>query len=507
MSVTSAVAPNFQESTFPHNFWVQLSESHSTFISGFKGRESLGTATCPQSSAPIKVLVPKKGAGREQIEGCYPGDLLSFCDSAQIEDAMLLIQSVYRSAFLQALIVVALFGPNASGAYASHSEAVCNPRSLWFGEVVTGQSHTLLASVINKGSSPLTVSHVSVSNAGFTIDNFTVPPTLVTGKCAQFGVTFSPAVAGSVNGTIGFDSNVGTNNLPITGKGTADWSLRAIPKLLNFGTVAVGSSLALPLTISNLGTTSQTVSVWTVGGAAFSVTGVEQPLTLAEGQSYTLSVTFAPQLAGTVRGTVLVATPVNPAFAVPLSGVSVTAASQLTVSPPTINFGDVAVGESSSQGGQLTALVSSITVTTATMSTSEFGLSGIILPLTLAAGQKVNFAVSFNPQSSGAASGTLSFASDAINSPTVESLGGTGSTQYSVNLSWNPSSSQVVGYNVYRGYLASGPYAKINTELDPTTAYADTSVSGGQTYYYAATAVNSEGAESTYSNVSQAVIP
>jgi fibronectin type 3 domain-containing protein len=76
-----------------------------------------------------------------------------------------------------------------------------------------------------------------------------------------------------------------------------------------------------------------------------------------------------------------------------------------------------------------------------------------------------------------------------------------------VNLSWNPSTSQVVGYNVYRSNQSGGPYGRINAALDPNTAYTDGSVLGGQTYYYATTAVNSQGQESTYSNLSQAVIP
>jgi fibronectin type 3 domain-containing protein len=47
----------------------------------------------------------------------------------------------------------------------------------------------------------------------------------------------------------------------------------------------------------------------------------------------------------------------------------------------------------------------------------------------------------------------------------------------------------------------------INTSLDATTAYTDTSVSSGQTYYYVATAVDGSSNESGYSNQTQAVIP
>jgi fibronectin type 3 domain-containing protein len=142
------------------------------------------------------------------------------------------------------------------------------------------------------------------------------------------------------------------------------------------------------------------------------------------------------------------------------------------------------------------------------MSNGEFGLSGISLPATLGAGQSAAFTVTFTPQASGATSGTLSFVSNASNSPATETLTGTGTaaTQHTVDLTWN-SSSGAVGYNIYRGTVNGGPYSVINSSLDGSTSYIDNTVTSGQTYYYVATAVNSEGQESGYSNVAQAVIP
>ena len=76
-----------------------------------------------------------------------------------------------------------------------------------------------------------------------------------------------------------------------------------------------------------------------------------------------------------------------------------------------------------------------------------------------------------------------------------------------VNLSWQPSSSSVAGYNVYRGSQSAGPFTKINPRLETATAYTDNSVTSGQTYYYVTTAVDSSGLESSYSNVAQAIVP
>ncbi len=82
----------------------------------------------------------------------------------------------------------------------------------------------------------------------------------------------------------------------------------------------------------------------------------------------------------------------------------------------------------------------------------------------------------------------------------------TAATQHTVDLTWDASSG-AAGYNIYRGTVSGGPYTMINTSLDSITAYTDSTVVSGQTYYYVATTVNSESQESGYSNLTSAVIP
>jgi fibronectin type 3 domain-containing protein len=150
-----------------------------------------------------------------------------------------------------------------------------------------------------------------------------------------------------------------------------------------------------------------------------------------------------------------------------------------------------------------------VTVTGVTSNNSEFTYGGLTLPLTISAGQSQSFTVTFSPQASGAVSGTFTFASNATNPPTVESLAGSGAAPvaHSVDLSWTASTSTVAGYNVYRGGVSGGPYSKINSSVDSTTLFTDSTVLSGQTYYYVVTAVDNSGTESAYSNQVQAVIP
>ena len=82
------------------------------------------------------------------------------------------------------------------------------------------------------------------------------------------------------------------------------------------------------------------------------------------------------------------------------------------------------------------------------------------------------------------------------------------SVAHSVSLNWTAStSSNVTGYNVYRGPQSSGPYAKLTSSPVAAIAFTDLAVQAGQTYYYVATAVDNANNESAYSGQAQAVVP
>lgn len=182
----------------------------------------------------------------------------------------------------------------------------------------------------------------------------------------------------------------------------------------------------------------------------------------------------------------------------------------LSASPSNIGFGNVTVGSSSSQTGTLTAGSSAMTVTSASWNGQGYSVNGISFPVTLTAGQSVHFTVTFTPQASGAASGSISFISDASNSPTMQTLTGTGtqSVGHDVDLSWDPSPSSVIGYNIYRGTAPGGPYPlKLNSSPQLGTSFSDNTVLSGTTYYYVATSVDANSVESSHSNQLTMVIP
>jgi hypothetical protein len=425
---------------------------------------------------------------------------------------MRLPQSIQRSLFVCTVhlltigMAIALVCMVPMSADAAKPQLAYSPTDLRFGAIVVGQSETLLVTVTNNETTSVTISGLAVSNPQFAPSSLSLPLTLAPGQSLDLTVTFTPTAVAWTNGTIALSTS--TSNPPLViavrGTGVSSEAASASPAALSFGQIALGSSSTLPVVIKNDRSWNLTLSALQTKGSGFSVSGPAMPLTMDAGQSVTVEVTFSPQAAGAIGGSLFVG---GATLAIPLTGTG-SAPGQLIIAPAPLSFGDVAVGTTATQPITMSAAGSSLTVSSAASSSAQFVLEGASFPFTIPAGQSVSFNVAFTPQTSGTLAGSLSFVSNASNPQALESLSGIGTvTTYSVNLFWN-TSSDVVGYNVYRSTTPSGTYAKINSTLDSNTAYTDTTVASGQTYYYAATSVSSSGQESTRSTPPvQAAVP
>ena len=389
-----------------------------------------------------------------------------------------------------------------------------SPSSLNFGSVQVGGNQTLPETLTNTGGSTITVTQVTPSGTGYSVSGLSLPLVLTAGQNQAFSVNFAPAASGGSIGNLAIvsDASNPSVNVALTGNGLAAGALTPNPSSLSFGNVQVGNQQQLSEIVTNTGAVSVSISQATVSGTGFSMSSWA-PQVLTAGQHYTFTVTFTPPSPGNYAGSVsIVSNASNPNLSVPLSGTGTPVPQgQLAVTPSTLAFGNVIVGTNAQLPGTLTASGASVTVTSDTLTGAAFALSGLpSYPIVIPAGQNVQYTVTFTPSATGAASGSLSFTSNASNSPAVESLTGTGTPppQHSVNLSWTASNSQgVTGYNIYRSSTSGGPYTKINSVLNASTLYTDTTVVDGQTYYYVTTAVNSSNEESGYSNQTQAIIP
>ena len=383
------------------------------------------------------------------------------------------------------------------------NKLVASPSELRFGRVTVGQNESQEVVVTNTGESSATISSITVSGSEFGVSSVSLPATLASGESVVLAIMFRPSGNGFTSETMAITSDAENPTLQVgvAGTGVTSQALTAMPSSLAFGQVSVGSSATDSVVITNSSSSAVTITSSQVTGSGFSLNTAPASLTLASGQSITLSVTFVPQAGGAASGSIFL---YGPRLNVPMTGTGSTIG-QLTISPAALSFGNVDVGSQTTQPSSITATGGSVTISSDSSSNSQFSISGLTLPLTLNSGQSASFDVVFAPTTTGSESSMLSFTSNASNQGS-ESLSGTGITpQYSVALTWNASTS-AVGYNVYRG-AAPGSYSKINSALDANTTYIDNTVVSGATYYYACTSVNSSGQESAYSTAVEVAVP
>lgn len=391
-------------------------------------------------------------------------------------------------------------------------------QSVNFGNVQIGSSLIVPLAVTNNGKSYVTISQVLVSGTGFAFVGPNLPITIAPRQGMALSVSFAPQTSASFSGSVSvwYSGNWGGHNAAHTGSATATLSgtgagsaYLSVPASMNLGSLQTGSSQTYTLTVSNIGGSSLSISAATISGSGFTIGGLTLPYNLAAGASANLNVTFSPTTSGTDNASLTLASNASdPTVSVALTGIGTTTSGTIGVTPSSMSFGNVTIGTTQTQNGSITANGGSVTLSSTSSNNSAFTIGGLTLPVTLAGGQSVPFIVSFAPTTNGTVAGNISFFTS--NSGSVsETANGSGATvQHTVGLSWNASTSaSITGYNVYRGTSASGPYSRINSGLDASITYSDNAVQSGQTYYYATTAVDSTGAESSYSNQVQVVVP
>jgi hypothetical protein len=170
---------------------------------------------------------------------------------------------------------------------------------------------------------------------------------------------------------IGAYEFIGTGTQPPPTQGTLSLS----PQSLAFGSVLIGTSAKQTVTLSNNSPAALTVTSVGITGTGFSQTGSSLPLTLATGQSSSITITFAPQNSGNVSGVLQVSSNAsNPSASVALTGTGSTVqhsvdvnwgASTSTVAGYNVYRGTVSGGPYSKENA---SLITSLTFTDTTVS-------------------------------------------------------------------------------------------------------------------------------------------
>ena len=304
--------------------------------------------------------------------------------------------------------------------------------------------------------------------------------------------------------------------------------LEVTPSSVSFS-ATVGVAASQTLKISNSGGGSLTVSQVIARGAGLSVSGFSGPKILTAGASTSFNLELNPTAAGTVDGQVSIAT------SSPVSGTSLTVSGQivnaklaLSAGPTAVNFGTLTGSKSATQIVELQNTGNAeVTVSQIFVRGTGFSVAGASVPLKLAPSQSASVDVVFAPGAVGSYSGTLMVSSNASDSSISVALSGKDQSSSTSNrsnlpapapppppgaahwvgLTWDPSTSSVFGYNVYRGSTSHGPFTRLNGSLVTEPSYTDAAVTAGDTYFYVTTAVNGAGEESAYSNAAEAVVP
>jgi hypothetical protein len=397
-----------------------------------------------------------------------------------------------------------------------------SPGTTDFGNVDVGSSTTQTVTFTNTGTGQIDVTSASVSGAGFSLVAANLPATLTAGQSIGVQVQFAPQSPGSSSGTLTLNttltSNVSTTTVTSEAKGSngvfhtslqgtgTQAGIAISPTSLSFNTT-VGQTDVQTVTITNNGTSTLHLKSDTVSGADFATSGLSLPTAVSVGQSISFTVQFTPTSTSTVSGSIAFTdnAPASPQ-ALSLTGDGTTAALSLGASPTSLDFGNVQAGNNNS----LTTAVtnngnSDVTISSVTVTGTGYSASGVTSGLIISPSQTVTLTITFAPTALGSASGSVSIASNATNSPTTISLSG---ESHTVLLSWTAStSSGVTGYYIYRA-TSSGSYTKLNSSSPvSTTQYTDTTVQAATSYSYEVAAVDSSGVESSPSSPTTVNVP
>jgi len=306
-----------------------------------------------------------------------------------------------------------------------------SPASISFGQVAVGKQATQVITVSNTGTAALTVTQVKLSNLQFSVPGMSLPMALAVGQTGSITVAVNPRSAGTLTGTLSAQGDSGSSPVVVNLSAMVVSStpqLSVSPSSIDFGSVSDGLKSNTSLVLSNLGSANLTVSMITISGAEFAISGISTPATISAGQSVTAVVAFSPTAVGGTTGNVSITSndPVNPTVNVPLSGTGSTAASgQLSGSPASLSFGTVGVGSPSSQSIQLTNTGNAaVHITSVSARGTGFSATGVTAPATLSPSQTATLSVTFDPTTTGNVTGSITILSDASNSTFTIPLSG-----------------------------------------------------------------------------------
>jgi hypothetical protein len=214
---------------------------------------------------------------------------------------------------------------------ATAQQLTCQPCNDHYGRVKIGTPVQHLLQLKNVGTKALRIRAKSLTGSSFTFGNFPLPVTIGAGGSIKMPVTFTPAVTGTNKGVITLTSNALNPQFVINVQGVGiagnTAHLTETPTPIDFGSVTLGSSASLSMTLSATGA-PVTITAVQSNSSEFTLPGLSLPLTVAVGQNLPVTVRFTPNASGTASGQLtLTSNADNSPTTVPMTGVGVVAGS------------------------------------------------------------------------------------------------------------------------------------------------------------------------------------
>jgi hypothetical protein len=154
----------------------------------------------------------------------------------------------------------------------------------------------------NTGNATLNISSTTISG-DFIIQNNTCGAQVLAGANCKVTMVFKPTAKGTRKGTLTFNDNASNSPQTVALSGTGE-SIALSPNPVNYGTVVVGQSSTMAVTVTNVSTATVSLTSFTTTGATtdYSITSNTCGGTLNAGAHCSISVKFAPTVKGKRNG-------------------------------------------------------------------------------------------------------------------------------------------------------------------------------------------------------------
>jgi hypothetical protein len=384
-----------------------------------------------------------------------------------------------------------------SGTGADSSPTVTlSPTTLSFSQTVGASSDPLRVTLGNSGTAALTVNSLTVSGAQAAEFAIAAASTCKAGTSVAAGsncfidIAFTPAATGARAASLAIahsgSSTAATVALNGTGNANAQPGLALDAIVLDLGAQGLATTgAARTATVTNNGQADLTISKVSASGtnaADIVLGGTCAGATVAPAASCTVTVALKPSALGPRSASVEIASNAPSGTAsLSVGGVGIAIASpELTLSQPSIGFGQVSMGTTSlprsvtvsntgSAALQIASIVSSSTEFKASHDCAASLAPGVVCTLT----------VTYAPTADNAAE-TVTITSNAFSSPNSVVLTGQGTTAVLPVLAWQGSTNALQFASTEVGKTATGsPLTLVNNGPGPVTV-SSIGISGAQ---------------------------